>query len=611
MRVTLLMIALMGLFSISIAQHKEIVLTQKQKSKVALYPKTSTSPINTTVLNVGNTGSSKDATVGSTYYDLQTYNSLQRRMYTWPDGTTGITWAMGYLSASWSDIGTGYNYFDGNNWGTSPAQIIEQNPPASSPNYFSFGEEGEIIVSHYKGVHWKLAFHTRETRGTGNWDYFELEGPEADVGIAWASVMVNGADNKTIHVLTKTTENPYMGQTTSFVYCRSQNGGSSWDIQYHNFEGLGPDYLNNVGRDTYTWAYPKGDTIAFTAGFATGNGYIMKSYDNGNNWDRISVYENPFSPYTSGETPHFGSGDGTSCIALDSDGMAHVVFGRMVYYYNYLSNLYYVPTTEGLIYWNESMPMLDTTAVSSYTLDHLSEGGNLIGWVTSQTGDSTLLEFGTYYLSLTTWPQITIDPSDRIFVAYSGVALDYNNEVMNYRHIYVNSSSDKGETWNGMKDINTDIVYSFTECIFPSISPHIQDSKLHCCFQEDYDHGLYAWIGQQEFPTENRIRYMPVDINTIVGQEEYTTETSRLTSCTNFPNPFKDKTTFEFQLKQAAHIILEIRDITGKRFLNQNLGLKHAGRNVIQFENQNLESGIYFYTLKSDNESISGKMIVQ
>ena len=66
----------------------------------------------------------------------------------------------------------------------------------------------------------------------------------------------------------------------------------------------------------------------------------------------------------------------------------------------------------------------------------------------------------------------------------------------------------------------------------------------------------------------------------------------------------------EFHLKQAAHVILQIQDITGKLKANYNLGLKQAGNNVIQFENQNLESGIYFYTLLSENESFSGKMVV-
>ena len=190
----------------------------------------------------------------------------------------------------------------------------------------------------------------------------------------------------------------------------------------------------------------------------------MKSIDNGDTWDQISVYENPYSTYSGGATPRFGAGDGTSAIALDSEGKAHVVFSRMVYYYNYQSQLLYVPATEGLIYWNESMPMLDTTSVSSYTLEHLEEGGNLIAWV---TGGTSLLGFGTYYLSLTTWPQILIDEYDRIFVVYSGVSPICHNEVMNYRHVFMNSSDDSGETWNGIEDINNNLLYSFSECIFP------------------------------------------------------------------------------------------------------------------------------------------------
>lgn len=610
MRNLLLVISMMGLLSYSIGQHKEIILTKQQK-QAEVYSKFNIEQESDKPLQSAPTSNIKDDAVGQSLYDLQTYNSLQRRMYTWPDGSTGITWIMGFESGSWPDQGTGYNYFDGNNWGTTPSQIIEENQPSNSPNYFRFGENGEIIVSHYQGDHWKLSFHTREIRGQGNWESFELEGPESNVGVAWASVMVNGDDNKTIHVLAKSTENPYMGQTSAFIYSRSQDGGITWDILHHYFDELGLNYLNNVGRDTYTWAYPKGDTIAFTTGFGQGNGYVMKSFDNGNTWDKISVYENPYSPYEGGATPRFGSGDGTSAIALDSEGNAHVVFSRMVYYYDDMSTPHYYPATEGLIYWNETMPMLDTTAVSSYTLDHLQDGGNLIGWVTSSSGDSTLVGWATYYLSLTSWPQIVIDPDDNIYVVYSGVAADYDNNFENYRHIYANSSNDNGETWNGLMDINTDLIYTYSECIFPAISPIVQNSKLNICFQYDEEPGLYVWIGQQQNPTDNTIQHISLDASIFVGTEENYHKESKLYLCSNYPNPFKDQTSIEFQLNQESNVILQIRDITGKLKINYDLGLKEEGNNVIQFENRNLKSGIYFYTLITENEAYSGKMVVR
>lgn len=54
-------------------------------------------------------------------------------------------------------------------------------------------------------------------------------------------------------------------------------------------------------------------------------------------------------------------------------------------------------------------------------------------------------------------------------------------------------------------------------------------------------------------------------------------------------------------------MLLQVYDTRGKLKANYKHGLKQEGSNAIRFENQNLESGIYFYTLLSENESFSGK----
>jgi len=62
----------------------------------------------------------------------------------------------------------------------------------------------------------------------------------------------------------------------------------------------------------------------------------------------------------------------------------------MLHVYDVVTNppgaWYFYPTTEGMIYWNESMPMLDSTVISSYTLENLEAWGNLVGWVVPDTG---------------------------------------------------------------------------------------------------------------------------------------------------------------------------------------------------------------------------------
>jgi hypothetical protein len=121
---------------------------------------------------------------------------------------------------------------------------------------------------------------------------------------------------------------------------------------------------------TYTGRIPIGE-LSFTLGFDEWGGWIFKSYDNGENWEKIQVLNTELDPFdlpaSSDDIP---CGSGTSAIALDSQGIAHVVFSRMVKIYSG-DTLYYYPFTDGLIYWKESMPVIDTTH-RSYTLDYLT-----------------------------------------------------------------------------------------------------------------------------------------------------------------------------------------------------------------------------------------------
>ena len=551
-----------------------------------------------------------EAIVGETIYDLQTYNSLQQRIYAYPDGTIGLTWMMGFETGAWGDRGTGYNYFNGQEWDTYPTIKLES-VSTGWPCYAPYGENGEIVAAFYlEDPQWGIIFNKREQKGEGNWEEFYLSGPD-DIGIAFPAMITSGPDNSYIHLIVVTIGEEYMGQPGALLYYRSLNGGETWDIEHEFFEELGPDFLTRVPGDGYSWADPRGDTLAFSAGFRSENGYIMKSFDNGDNWQKIAVYENPYSPYQGGATPVFGAGDFTSSVALDIGGKAHLTFGRMKYYYNNAGQAYYYPGTEGVIYWNEDMNPLDTTAVSSYTLDHLINKGNLVGWVTPYNGDSTLIDWGDYYVSLTSYPQINIDEQNRIFILYSGVAAGYHNGSKNFRHIFGNSSNDGGISWNGIKDFNTDINYTFTECMYSPMSPTFTDNKIHFFFQNDDFAGLHVWTNEHGATTNNMV-YMPIEISFLTATEKYeTTEDNFFEVSQNYPNPFSDKSNIIVNLKTKSYLHFSILNFLGQVVHEINLGLKDKGKHRIEIDRKNLKPGIYFYVVSTEMDEVTGKMIIR
>ena len=549
-----------------------------------------------------------ESLAGKTWYDLQTYGALSQRMYAYPDGTMAATWIIGFDPATWIDRGTGYNYFDGFQWGEFPTQRLESIRTGWGC-YAPLGPNGEIVVAHAQpSTDWVLHFSKRENKGTGAWEEFDLAGPVAGTGIVWPTMITNGPDHNIIHVLTRTYTTPYMGQDGALLYYRSSDAGLTWDIQAQFFTELGPDYFVAIDADGYDWAQPVGNTIAFSVGFDSGHACIMKSTDNGESWEFIQVYHCPFYPSPGGLTPSFGAGDGTQAAAIDNSGNVHVVFGRMVYVYDETGALFYYPATDGLIYWNETMPELDSTLISSYTTEFLLQNGNLAGWVVDP-GISGLMEFPSYFTSLTSHPQILIDEFNRIFTLWMGAAPTFNNGTWNYRHIYGNSSSDGGLTWNGIKDFNLDLVYIFSECIYPALSPVLYDNKFHFWFENDVEPGIFVWAAQQAEASENNITCMSIETGFLTGIEDNHSIREQLTVSANYPNPFKRSTFIDVTLGSPSEIRFRVCDLAGRIIHSESFGMVTNDRIRIAFENIDIPEGIYFYTVSSEEESFTGKMV--
>jgi hypothetical protein len=184
----------------------------------------------------------QDIVVGTTWYDLQSNSTMAQRIYAYEDGTIGATWTQS-LESSFTNRGTGYNYFDGSDWGPIPTDYVETMRTGWA-NYAPYGENGEIICSHDYGAG-DLIFSWRENKGSGDWSYFSLDGPaEADF-MAWARITTSGENRDIIHVIANLPEannGTYEGLNGAVVYSRSMDGGQTWDPQNVILEGMGSDY---------------------------------------------------------------------------------------------------------------------------------------------------------------------------------------------------------------------------------------------------------------------------------------------------------------------------------------------------------------------------------
>ena len=78
----------------------------------------------------------------------------------------------------------------------------------------------------------------------------------------------------------------------------------------------------------------------------------------------------------------------------------------------------------------------------------------------------------------------------------------------------------------------------------------------------------------------------------------------------NYPNPFNPSTKINFAITKPGFVSLKVYDVTGKEvsnLVNEKLGV---GSYSYEFNASTLSSGMYFYTLKSDNFSQTKKMVL-
>lgn len=78
----------------------------------------------------------------------------------------------------------------------------------------------------------------------------------------------------------------------------------------------------------------------------------------------------------------------------------------------------------------------------------------------------------------------------------------------------------------------------------------------------------------------------------------------------NYPNPFNPNTTIEFELPVEDNIKLIIYDILGSEICRIVEKRLNVGKYKIEFNSEELSSGIYFYTLYFSKGKITKKMIV-
>lgn len=78
----------------------------------------------------------------------------------------------------------------------------------------------------------------------------------------------------------------------------------------------------------------------------------------------------------------------------------------------------------------------------------------------------------------------------------------------------------------------------------------------------------------------------------------------------NYPNPFNPETLIKYQLPEKSFVNLTVYNTLGQRVINLVNMRQSAGTYTIEFDGRNLASGIYLYTLETNNFNQTNKMVL-
>ncbi|MCC6865440.1 MAG: choice-of-anchor B family protein [Ignavibacteria bacterium] len=78
----------------------------------------------------------------------------------------------------------------------------------------------------------------------------------------------------------------------------------------------------------------------------------------------------------------------------------------------------------------------------------------------------------------------------------------------------------------------------------------------------------------------------------------------------NYPNPFNPSTNIEFNIKKSGYVTLKVYDILGRQVALLADEFKQAGSYKVSYDAGRLSSGIYYYTLQTDNGFSETKKMV-
>ena len=488
-----------------------------------------------------------------TTYDLQSNGWCSNRMYQLPNGSVGVVATFSHLyNQMASDRGTGYNFYNGEEWQEQPEGRVED-MRTGWPTIAQWGDNGEILISHSPLRCW-----TRQVAGQGEWVYRgELpmhpeEYPYDYEDASWPRVATSGDHHNIIHVIADIQHSGEVFENHQ-VYYRSTDA-ENWTCTYSPL-AQDNEETGHYSADSYNIT-ANGHNVAILYGDNLQSHVVMyKSTNDGQTWNRTVIWQNPYYGYDWETDPNsiFTDtvyGPANLAIAIDNNGVAHVAMSTYEYMHSELGSNYTYwsgRAVDGIYYWNDTQtaPIQSEDGNPHHALRLWWPDPENPGFITMHNDPTKWIGYmpiyDDYYFEsdmffhendyfykmrsgLSGMPALSIDPMGNIACAYSAPDITRidDNTGKYYRSIYVSYCNVNEGYWHQaedkLTDENVDFLYGYSENLYTiSVDNTTIPGVFWFGFQSD-DHPGFYW-GSDAYQTsasENYIHAVKVIHNPVV-----------------------------------------------------------------------------------------------
>jgi len=141
------------------------------------------------------------------------------------------------------------------------------------------------------------------------------------------------------------------------------------------------------------------------------------------------------------------------------------------------------------------------------------------------------------------------------------------------------------------------------------------DWQMNDCDNPDVtpNRTVYRWWAPSEPEWDNASLFgtvILVPAFTAVEQKPSVTRVDAYELTQNYPNPFNPTTTIDFSLPKRSNVRLTVFNTLGEEVATLVNEVKEAGWYTVDFDGADLTSGIYFYKMRTGNQTLTKKMML-